>query len=161
MRSKSELQIHIFRYDKINGLLMQSDIAQFDRKISDFRIRWPKSPEFGPQSKKSEHSAHRIIKIKKTVSVINQVQIILSRAWYTQQGYEVHTAVRVAIDALHYEHNHDARTQSPRLSADIRQLSGDAGSIVETTKSSPPSAPRAWLRITREYTHPSDQTLKR
>ena len=118
-------------------------------------------PEFGPQSKKSEHSAHRIIKIKKTVSVINQVQIILSRAWYTQQGYEVHTAVRVAIDALHYEHNHDARTQSPRLSADIRQLSGDAGSIVETTKSSPPSAPRAWLRITREYTHPSDQTLKR
>ena len=34
-----------------------------------------------------------------------------------QQQYEVHTYVRVTIDALGYEYNHDARTQSPRLSA--------------------------------------------
>ena len=36
-----------------------------------------------------------------------------------QQQYEVNAAaVRVAIDALDYEYNHDARTQSPRLCAD-------------------------------------------
>ena len=33
-----------------------------------------------------------------------------------QQQYEVHTHVRVTIDALDYEYNHDARTQSLRLS---------------------------------------------
>ena len=41
-----------------------------------------------------------------------------STAWYTQQQqYEVNTKVRAAVDALDYEYNHDARTQSPRLSA--------------------------------------------
>ena len=41
-----------------------------------------------------------------------------------QQQYEVHTnvRVRVAIDALDYEYNHDARTQSPRLTAARLQL---------------------------------------
>ena len=41
-----------------------------------------------------------------------------------QQQYEVHTTVEVlvAIDALDYEYNHDARTQSPRLSAARLQL---------------------------------------
>ena len=43
-----------------------------------------------------------------------------------QQQYEVHTKVRVrvrvAIDALDYEYNHDARTQSPRLTAARLQL---------------------------------------
>ena len=43
-----------------------------------------------------------------------------------QQQYEIHTKVRVrvrvAIDALDYEYNHDARTQSPRLIAARLQL---------------------------------------
>ena len=41
-----------------------------------------------------------------------------------QQQYEVHTKVRVrvAIDALDYEYNHDTRTQSPRLTASRLQL---------------------------------------
>ena len=34
----------------------------------------------------------------------------------------VRTKVRVAIDALEYEYNHDARTQSPRLTAARLQL---------------------------------------
>ena len=34
-----------------------------------------------------------------------------------QQQNEVHAEVRVAIEALDYEYNHNARTQSPRLSA--------------------------------------------
>ena len=34
-----------------------------------------------------------------------------------QQQCEVHTDVRVTMDALDYEYNHDARTQWPRLSA--------------------------------------------
>ena len=57
-------------------------------------------------------------------SVFNQVQIYLSRAGLVQQQYEVHTKVRVrvAIDALDYEYNHDARLQSPRLTAARLQL---------------------------------------
>ena len=46
----------------------------------------------------------------------------LSRAGLVQQQDEVHTNVRVAIDALDYEYNHDARTQSPRLTAVRLQL---------------------------------------
>ena len=34
-----------------------------------------------------------------------------------QQQCEVHTDVRVTIDALNYEYNRDAKTQSPRLCA--------------------------------------------
>ena len=55
-------------------------------------------------------------------SIFNQLQIKLSRAGLVQQQYEIHTEVRVAIDALDYEYNHDARTQSPRLSAARLQL---------------------------------------
>ena len=56
-------------------------------------------------------------------SVFNQVKIYLSRAGLVpQQQYEVHTDVRVAIDALDYEYNNDARTQSARLSAARLQL---------------------------------------
>ena len=73
----------------------------------------------------------------------------MSRAWGTQ--HEVHRAViGVAIDALDYEYNHDARTQSPCLSADRLQLLGDAGSDQETKKISAPSARLSWLRIIRE-----------
>ena len=39
-----------------------------------------------------------------------------------QQQYELHTDVRLAIDALGRENNHDARTQSPRLSPARLQL---------------------------------------
>ena len=42
-----------------------------------------------------------------------------------QQQCEVHTDVRVTIDALDYEYNHDARTQSPRPAAARRQLAVD------------------------------------
>ena len=55
-------------------------------------------------------------------SVFNQVKIELSRAGLVQQQEEVHTKIRVAIDALDYEYNHDARTQSPRLTAARLQL---------------------------------------
>ena len=55
-------------------------------------------------------------------SAFNQVKIKLSRAGLVQQQYEVHTKVRVAIDALDYEYNHDAQTQSPRLTAPKLQL---------------------------------------
>ena len=41
-----------------------------------------------------------------------------------QQQYEVHTDVRVTIDALKYDYNHDARTQSPRLPAARQQTVG-------------------------------------
>ena len=48
----------------------------------------------------------------------------MSRAGLVQQQYEVHTKVRVraAIDAMDYEYNHDARLQSPRLTAARLQL---------------------------------------
>ena len=39
-----------------------------------------------------------------------------------QQQCKAHTDVRVTIDALDYEYNHDARTQLPRLSAAGLQL---------------------------------------
>ena len=54
---------------------------------------------------------------RKMASGIKQVKIELSRAGLVQQQYEVHTKVRVAINALDYEYNHDERTQSPRLTA--------------------------------------------
>ena len=57
-------------------------------------------------------------------SVFNQIKS--NRAKSVQQQYKVHTKVRVrvlvAIDALDYEYNHDARTQSPRLTAARLQL---------------------------------------
>ena len=58
-------------------------------------------------------------------SAFNQVKIKLSRAGLVQQQYEVHTKVRVAIDALDYEYNHDAQTQSPCLTAARLQLAVD------------------------------------
>ena len=59
---------------------------------------------------------------RKMASGIKQVKIELSRAGLVQQQYEVHTKVRVAINALDYEYNHDERTQSPRLTAARLQL---------------------------------------
>ena len=73
MRSDPELQIFIFRYDKINGLLMQSDML---KKIRPDKIwLWESDcPSRQILSQKSDDSAHRIIKSKKA-SVLNQVKI--------------------------------------------------------------------------------------
>ena len=46
-------------------------------------------------------------------SGIKQVKIELSRAGLVQQQYEVNANIGVAIYALDYGYNHDARTQSP------------------------------------------------
>ena len=48
----------------------------------------------------------------------------MSRASLVQQQYKVHTKVRVrvAIDALDYEYNHDVRARWPRLTAGRLQL---------------------------------------
>ena len=58
---------------------------------------------------------------------------------------------------MDYEDNHHTRTQSPRLSADPLQLSVDAGSDLETKKSSVPSARLSCLGIMREYTEQQQQ----
>ena len=68
--------------------------------------------DFGP---KSDDSARPILKSKNGIGLSsskNETEQSL-----VQQQYDLHTEVRVAIDALDYEHNHDARTQSPRRSA--------------------------------------------
>ena len=55
MRSDSKLLIFIFRSERRMGLLTQSDFAKSDGIKSDFRIRWPKSSDFGPKSDDSTH----------------------------------------------------------------------------------------------------------
>ena len=68
--------------------------------------------DFGP---KSDDSARPILKSKNGIGLSsskNETEQSL-----VQQQYGVHRDVRVTIDALDYEHNHHARTQSPRLSA--------------------------------------------
>ena len=50
MRSDSELQFFIFPSEQRVGHLMQSDIAKSEGIKSDLRIRWPKSPDFGPKA---------------------------------------------------------------------------------------------------------------
>ena len=97
---------------------MQSDFAKSDGIKSDLRIRWPKSSDFGP---KSDDSTHRIIKSKSRMG-LQSSKNLTDRADLVQQQYEVHTKVRVAIDALDHEYNHDARTQSPCLTAARLQL---------------------------------------
>ena len=72
----------------------------------------PKSSDFGP---KSDDSAHRILKSKNGI-VLESSKNLTEKSLVQQAQYEVHTEVGVAIDAFDYEHNHDARTQSPRLS---------------------------------------------
>ena len=67
------------------------------------RIRWPKSPDFGP---KSDYSVHRILNRKKS--------LVFAAVRGTQRS--------TTINALEYEYNHDAQTQSPRLSATNIQL---------------------------------------
>ena len=118
MRSDSELLIYIFRSEKRVGLLMQSDFAKFDGIKSDLRIRWSKSSDVGP---KSDDSTHRNIKSKNGIALQSSKNLTV-QSRLVQQQYEVRTKVRVAIDALDYEKNHDERTQSPRLTAARLQL---------------------------------------
>ena len=94
---------------------MQSDFAKYDGIKSVLRIRWPKSSDFGPNS---DDSTHRIIKSKNGFGLYSSKNLAersrySSSTRYTQK-YE-YEYVRVAIDALDYEYNHDARTQSPHL----------------------------------------------
>ena len=70
---------------------------------------------------------------------------------------EIQAVVRVANDVLDYEYNHDARTQSSRISADRLHVSGNAGSNLETKKSSALDARLSWLPIIRTFTHSSKQ----
>ena len=139
------------------GLLMQSDIAKTDGIKSYLRIRWPKSSDFGP---KSDDSIHRIIKSKNGIGLRSRKSLTVSRAGLVQQQYEVlHTEVQVAIDALDCEHNHDARTQSPRLSAGRLQLAVSRRGLGPRDKKSSASSMRlSWLCIIREYTQSSSSS---
>ena len=59
--------------------------------------------------------------------------------------------VRVAIDALDSEYNHDARTQSPRLTAARLQLAvGRRG--LGPREQGEQRTRLSWLRIMRDYT---------
>ena len=91
---------------------MQSDIAKSDGIKSSLRIRWPKSLDVGP---KFDDSVHRILKSKNGIGLSSRKRV--TEQSLVQQQYEVRTDVRVPIDALDYEYNHNARTRSPRLSA--------------------------------------------
>ena len=94
-----------------------------------------KTSEFWP---KSDDSAHRILRSKNSIGLQPRKNVTEQSLVLQQQQYEVHTDVRVAIDALEKEYNHDARTQSPRLSA---ARSVEAGSDLETKRNSAPSSP--------------------
>ena len=116
LRSDSELLISMFRSEKRMGLLMQSDFAKSDGIKSDLRIRWPKSSDFGP---KSEDSTHRIINSKKWHPSLIKSRPGTAAVLGTRYTQEFE---HVAIDALDYKCNHNARTQSPRLTAARLQL---------------------------------------
>ena len=109
---------------------MPSAFAKSNGVKSRLRIRWPKSSGFGV---KSDDSTHRTIKGPYWSSKN------LSRARQVQQQYEEYTKVRVAIDELDYEYNHDARAQSACFSAD------------KSTASC--RSTRAWTREEEESTH--------
>ena len=92
---------------------MQSDIvAKSDEIKSDRETDGPSRPILGQNLNTRPVGFSN----RKMASVFHQVvaeQLLV----LVQQQYEVHTDVRVTIDALKYDYNHDARTQSPRLSA--------------------------------------------
>ena len=119
MRSDSELLILIFRSEKKMGLLMQSGFAKADGIKSDLRIRWPKSSDYGP---KSDESTHRIMKSKNGIGLQSSKNLAEQSRPGTAAVVHTKVRVRVSIDALDSEYNHDARTQSPRLTAARLQL---------------------------------------
>ena len=69
----------------------------------------------------------------------------------------IRDSVRVAIDALDYEYNHDARTQSPRLTAVRLQLAvGRRGlGLREQGEKRTQRASFVAIRVMREYTQSS------
>ena len=71
------------------------------------RIQRPKSSEFGPTS---DDSPRRILKSHNGIGLSSITNV--TEQSLVQQQYEVHTNVRVTIDALDYEFNHDAPKQS-------------------------------------------------
>ena len=94
------------------------------------RIRWPKSSDFGQnlatrpvgfsnRKPKSDDFGHRILKSKNVIGLSSSQKMTEQSLVYSCSSSTrfIHTNVRETIDALDYEDNHDARTQSPRLSA--------------------------------------------
>ena len=79
MRSDSELQIFIYRFEKRIGLLMQSDCAKSDGTKTDGN-RWPKSRDFGPKSPR------RILKSKNGIGLPSSKNI--TEQSLVQQQYE-------------------------------------------------------------------------
>ena len=97
MQSDCELHVYIFRSENWLGFLMNSNS---DGIVSDRRIRWPKSSE---KRTKSDDSAHRILS---NISIGYQPsENITEQRMLLQQQYEVHTDVRVVINALENEYN--------------------------------------------------------
>ena len=98
-------------------------------------------------------------------SVFNQVKIQLSRAGLLRQQYEVHTKVRVrirvAIDALDYEYNRDARTQSPRRTAARLQLAVGGRGFGPRVQGEQRTQRASFvaIRIIREYQVHTEQQL--
>ena len=64
---------------------------------------------------KSDDSDRRILKPKNGIDLSWSTNVTEQNL--VQHQNEIHTDVRVIIDALENEYIHDARTQSPRLSA--------------------------------------------
>ena len=75
MRSDPELQIFIFRSEKLIGLVMQSDSAKSDGTKSDLIIGWPKSSDF--RLSLAQNLTFRPIELsnRKMASVFNQATI--------------------------------------------------------------------------------------
>ena len=112
MPSDSDLKLFTFRSEKKIGHRIQSDTAKSNPMGHNMILE-----SDGP---KSDDSARRILESKNGIGLF--IKYNLTEQSLVQQQYEVHTDVRVAIDALDYECNHDAQTQSSRLSAASLQL---------------------------------------
>ena len=88
MRSDSELLSFIFRSEKRMGLLMQSEFAMSGGIKSDLRIRWPKSPDFGPNSDDSPiefSNRKKGIGLQSSKNLTEQSRPGTARTRYTQK----------------------------------------------------------------------------
>ena len=125
VRFDSELLIFIFRSEKRMGLLTRSDFAKADGIKPDLRIRWPKSSDLVP---KSDYSTHWVVKSKNGIglqsnnNLTEQSRLGTAAERGTHKKYE-HRSMRWTMN----ECNHDARTQSPRLTAARLQLAVGRG----------------------------------
>ena len=106
---------------------------------------------FGP---KSDDSTHGIIKSENGFGLWSSKNLAERNPYSSSTRYtKVRVRVRVAIDALDYEYNHDARTQSPRLTAARLQLAvGRRGLGPREKESSAPSASFVATYHTRVHT---------